>query len=114
MTDDLIETEPAHSPVPRIDTVARIARILDYLFAVLYVLLMVRLVLDFLQARKGNGFVEFIRAITDPFYAPFKGIVASNSVSDGTIIVWPLVVAIVGYILLHAALRGLLKLIARG
>jgi uncharacterized protein YggT (Ycf19 family) len=71
-------------------------------------------VLDFIQARKGNGFVEFIRAITDPFYAPFKGIVASNSVSDGTIIVWPLVVAIVGYILLHAALRGLLKLIARG
>ena len=111
MHQDLIETD--HSSVPRVAVVARIARIADYLFGVLYVVLLVRLALEFFNARKGTGFVELIRAMTDPFYAPFKGIVATNTV-DGAHVVWPLAVAIVGYMLLHAALRGLLRLVARG
>ena len=111
MHQDLIDTE--HSAVPRIAAVARIARIADYLFGVLYVVLLVRLALEFFNARKGAGFVEIIRAMTDPFYAPFKGIVATDTVA-GARVVWPLAVAIVGYMLLHAALRGLLRLIARG
>ncbi len=113
MPEDLVEIEPKHSPVTRIDTVARIARVIDYLFGILYVLLLVRLALEFFNARKGAGFVELIRVLTDPFYAPFKNIVATNTV-DGAHVVWPLVVAIIGYMLLHAAVRGLLRLIARG
>jgi len=93
--------------------VARIARILDYLFGLLYGLLLVRLVLEFLNARPGAGFVKIIRGVTDPFYAPFKGIVSSNSI-EGAHVVWPLVVAIVGYMLLHAAIRGALRLVMRG
>ena len=113
MAQDLTETETKHSSVARIDVVARIARVADYLFGILYVVLLVRLALEFFHARKGTGFVEIIRAISDPFYAPFKGIVASDSVA-GAPVVWPLVVAIIGYMLLHAAIRGLLRLIARG
>jgi len=93
--------------------VARIQRILDYLFGLLYALLLVRLMLEFLNARPSAGFVQLIRGVTDPFYAPFKGIVASNSI-EGAHIVWPLVVAILGYMLLYAAIRGVFRLVLRG
>ena len=97
----------------RLVLVARITRIVDYAFAVLYVLFVVRLALEFLRARRSTGFYELIAGVTDPFYAPFKYIVATHTV-DGAPIVWPLVVAIVGYLLLHAFVRGILRLIARG
>ncbi len=92
--------------------VDRIADVLDYVFGVLYALLLVRFVLELLDARPTAGFVHFIRAVTDPFYAPFKGIVATSSM-QGVHIVWSLVVAIFAYVLLHAAIRGLVRLVAR-
>ncbi|CAN5284889.1 hypothetical protein BH09MYX1_BH09MYX1_61620 [soil metagenome] len=97
----------------RLVLLTRIARAVDYAFGVLYVLFVVRLALEFLRANHSAGFFKIIAAMTDPFYAPFKAIVATHSL-DGAPIVWPLVIAIVGYMLLHAAIRGLLRLIARG
>ena len=111
MHSELIEVED--SQPHRVSVVGRIARVLDYLFGLLYAVLAVRLVLEFFNARKGTGFFEFIRSISDPFYAPFQGIVPSNTI-DGAHLVWPLVVAILGYMVLHAAIRGLLRLVARG
>ena len=109
-----MQTRPGNDrPVVNVDVIPRIGRVLDYLFGLLYTLLLVRLALEFFNARKGSGFVELIRQMTDPFYAPFKGIVASNTI-DGARLVWPLVVAILGYMLLHGAIRGLLRLLARG
>lgn len=102
------------SPRLRRNIVAlRIARVLDYLFGVLYALLLVRLALEFLNARPSAGFVQLVRGVTDPFFAPFKGIVASSS-AFGTHIVWPLVIAVLAYMLLHAAIRGVLRLVVRG
>ena len=92
--------------------VARVARVVDYAFSVLYVLFLVRLVLEFLRARRDAGFTQIIEGVTAPFYAPFKAIVATHSV-DGAPIVWSLVVAILGYMLLHAFVRGVLRLVAR-
>jgi len=97
----------------RAEVASRIARWVDYGFSVLYVLFFVRLVLEFLQARRASGFYELIAGVTNPFYAPFKYIVATHTV-DGAPIVWPLVVAILGYMLLHALVRGILRLVARG
>ncbi len=94
-------------------TTARILRIVDYLFALLYTLLSARLLLEFLSARRSAGVFEFINSLTAPFYAPFKYIVASSTI-EGAPVVWPLVIAIVGYILLQAAIHGLLRLVARG
>ena len=88
---------------------ARIARVFDYLFGLLYALLLVRLVLDFLSARPSAGFVQLVRGVTDPFYEPFKGIVSTGSI-EGAHVVWPLVVALLGYMLLHAGIRGALRL----
>ncbi len=97
----------------RILITARVTRIVDYCFAVLYALFLVRLLLEFLNARRGTGFFESIRDLTDPFYAPFKYIVGSGSI-DGAPVVWPLVIAVLGYVLLQAGIHGFLRLVARG
>ena len=99
-------------PTNRAIVAERIGRIADYLFGILYALLLVRLLLEFLGARRSAGFVEAIRDMTDPFYAPFVHVVATSSM-DGARLVWPLVIAILAYMLLHAALRGLLRLVSR-
>jgi uncharacterized protein YggT (Ycf19 family) len=92
--------------------IARVDRILDYLFGLLYALLAVRFVLDLLNARTSAGFVQFIRHLTHPFYGPFHGIVATTWIR-GMPIVWSLVVAGIAYALLHTAIRGALRLLAR-
>jgi uncharacterized protein YggT (Ycf19 family) len=97
----------------RQEAVILVSRLLDYLFGLLYTLLAIRLVLELIGARRGAGFFELIVSLTSPFYAPFRGIVASNTIDGAHPIVWPLVIAIVAYMVLHAALRGLLRFIVR-
>lgn len=111
MHTEVVAVEDGSSP--RVTVAARIGRVVDYLFGLLYALLAVRLVLELVNARHGSGFYGLIASLTDPFYAPFRGILPTNSV-DGAHLVWPLVVAILGYMLLHGGIRGLLRLIARG
>jgi|HubBroStandDraft_1064217.scaffolds.fasta_scaffold233919_2 uncharacterized protein YggT (Ycf19 family) len=116
MRSDLLDSlgRPARPRnLSRAYLLGRIALVFDYLFGLLYTLFVVRLALEFFRARPGAGFVQFIRSVTEPFYAPFRGIFATSSV-DGGYVVWPLVVALLAYMLLHAAIRGLLGLLARG
>jgi uncharacterized protein YggT (Ycf19 family) len=92
-------------------TAARGSQFLDYAFYVLYALLGIRLVLAAIGAQQGNGFVRFISTITDPFYAPFRGIVGSPSIDGGSTLVLPIVVAIVVYALLHLGINGILRMV---
>jgi uncharacterized protein YggT (Ycf19 family) len=98
--------------VDRARSMARVSQIVDYLFYVAYALLAIRLMLALLAARSGAGFVQFIRAVTDPLYAPFRGIVASPTAEGGYTLALPIVIALVVYALLHAGINGLLRLIA--
>jgi len=65
-----------------------------------------------LAARRGAGFVQFIFGITDPLYAPFRGIVASPTTDAGNTLAWPIVIALIVYAILHAIINGLLRLLA--
>jgi uncharacterized protein YggT (Ycf19 family) len=94
----------------RHEVLARTARVLDYLFGLLYSLLVIRLVLELIRARRSTGFVEFVVSLTSAFYAPFKGIVPNDTVDGSHPIVWPIVIALGAYMVLHAAIRGLLRL----
>jgi YggT family protein len=91
--------------------VDRITLGVDYAFYLLYGLLTVRFVLSLLGAAETAGFVVFIHGMTNPFYAPFSGIVATPSINGG-VLDFPLIIAVLAYILLHIAVRGLLRLIA--
>jgi len=106
---EVVQTE---HEVERARGAARVPQVVDYIFYVIYALLGLRFLLALLAARSGAGFVRFIVAVTNPFYAPFKGIVASPSTDTGHTLMLPLLIAIVVYILLHLAINGLLRIMA--
>lgn len=105
--DEVVETE---REVDRARGAARISQVVDYIFFVIYGLLAMRLLLELFAARESAGFFKFIKAVTDPIYAPFRGIVPSPSTPEGFTLALPIVVAIVAYMLLHLAINGLLKM----
>jgi len=107
--NEVVETE---REVERSRTAARISQVIDYIFFIVYALLTIRLVLALLAARRGAGFVQFIFGITDPLYAPFRGIVASPTTDAGNTLAWPIVIALIVYAILHAIINGLLRLLA--
>jgi hypothetical protein len=107
--NEVVETE---REVERSRGLARISQIVDYIFYVIYALLGMRFLLALLAARSNTGFVQFIVTVTNPFYAPFKGIVASPRTDAGHTLLLPIVVAIIAYILLHLGINGLLRLLA--
>jgi len=107
--DEVVETE---REVSRSRGLARVSQVVDYIFYVIYGLLGMRFLLALLAARSSAGFVQFIVAITDPFYTPFRGIVRSPSIEGEHTLMLPIVVAIVAYIMLHLAILGLLRLLA--
>ena len=107
--DEVVETE---REVQRARGVARVSQIVDYIFYVIYALLGLRFLLALLAARSNAGFVRFIVAVTDPFYQPFRGIVASPSTDSGHTLMLPLVIAFIVYLLLHLGINGLLRIIA--
>jgi uncharacterized protein YggT (Ycf19 family) len=92
-------------------TIDRVTHFVDYLFYLLYGVLAIRFLLALLGARETAGFVQFINSLTHPFYVPFAGIVTRPAV-DGGMADLPAAIAILAYIVLHLAVRGLLRVIA--
>jgi hypothetical protein len=105
------ETVKGERTVGQARVAARGSQFLDYAFYVLYALLGIRLVLALIAARSGNGFVQFISAVTGPFYAPFRGIVSSPTAEGGFVFAVPILIALVAYMILHAAINGLLRMV---
>jgi uncharacterized protein YggT (Ycf19 family) len=101
-----------HGYIVRSAFVVRLIQIANLLFGVLYVLLGIRFLLEYLEARPVR-FVDAIDQWTDPFYRPFRGIVASGQDGAGHPIVWSLLVAFLAYAVLHAAIAGLLRMVNR-
>ncbi len=91
---------------------ARISQVIDYIFFVIYALLGMRFLLALMAAHSSAGFVKFIVAVTNPFYAPFRGIVNSPSTDQGHTLLLPIVVALIAYLLLHLAINGILRMMA--
>ena len=106
------EVEQTERELDRGRAAARVSQIVDYIFFIIYGLLAIRLLLELFAARQTAGFYQFIRSATNPFYAPFRGIVASPSTPEGFTLALPVVVAIVVYMLLHLAINGILRIMA--
>ena len=107
--DEVIETE---REVQRSRGLARVSQIVDYIFYVIYALLGMRFLLALLAARSTAGFVRFIVAVSNPFYEPFRGVVASPRTDGGHTLLLPIVIAIISYALLHLGINALLRMIA--
>jgi uncharacterized protein YggT (Ycf19 family) len=92
--------------------VDRAGHVVDYLFFLLYGVLAIRFILTLMGASESAGFVRIIHAVSDPFYAPFRGLAASPAAVQAAD--FSLIAALLAYLLLHVAVRGLLRLLAGG
>jgi uncharacterized protein YggT (Ycf19 family) len=110
--DAIKEVVVKNEEVSRARGLARGSGFIDYVFYLIYGLLAVRLVLAMLGAREGNGFVQLIDTVTNPFYGMFRGIVPNQTINGQVTVAVPVLIAIVAYALLHAAINGLLRTIA--
>jgi uncharacterized protein YggT (Ycf19 family) len=98
-----------HGTLWRSPIVPRLIQVVGFLFGLLYLLLAIRFVLEYVEARP----VPFVQAIdrwSDVFYAPFRGIVANGHDGAGHPIAWSLVIAFGAYVILHAAIVALLRM----
>ena len=107
--NEVVDTE---REVERSRSLARVSQVVDYIFWVIYALLGLRFLLALMAARSTAGFVQFIVTVSNPFYAPFRGIVGSPSTDAGHTLLLPIVVAIIAYAVLHLAINGLLRMFA--
>lgn len=105
--DEIVQTD---REVERGRTLARVSQVIDYIFYVIYGLLAIRLMLALFAAKQSAGFVQTINSITNPLYAPFRGIVPSPSVEGGFTLALPIIVAIIVYLLVHLAINALLRI----
>jgi hypothetical protein len=106
--DEVVETE---REVGRARGVARVSQVIGYVFFLGYALLATRFVLGLIGARAGAGFTKFIATVTAPLYAPFEGIVKVTREAEH-VVMWPVLVAIAAYGLLHFAINRLLRVVA--
>ncbi len=91
---------------------SRVGEFIDYAFYLLYGLIILEIVLELFGARDQAQFKQFMDTVTAPFLAPFRGIVADPQFGASEIML-SYVVALLFYVLLQMAVRGLLRLFAR-
>lgn len=91
---------------------ARGSQVIDYLFFVVYAVLALRGLLALMAANPSSGFTQFVRTISQPFYAPFAGIVPSPSAEGGYTVALPIIVALAAYAVLHMAINRALRMVA--
>lgn len=106
---EVVDTE---REVERARGLARVSQVVDFIFYIIYALLAIRLVLALVAARSTAGFVQFIYSVTDPFYAPFRGITNSPRTAEGYTLALPIIIALIVYMLLHFGINRLLRLFA--
>ncbi len=92
-------------------TAAWTVRLLSFVFAVLEILIALRVLLKLIAANPESGFARFIYGATGPLIAPFKNLVASPTARNGAALEVSSLLAIVIYLLLNWLLARLLLLL---
>ena len=78
-------------------------RVVIFLFGIVQVFIIARIVLLLLDAREGNDLVSFILNTSQIFVGPFEGILRTNALSaGGSIFDLAAVLALVGWTILEA------------
>ena len=90
------------------------ARIVTFLFGILQVLLILRIILLLLVANPGNDIVQFIFDITQPFVEPFRGMFSLNKVTVGqSVFDVAALVALIGWTLIEALILAGIRIFSR-
>lgn len=95
--------------------VTTIGRLVTFIFGVLQVALILRIVLLLLVANAGNDVVRLILDVTNPFVEPFRGMFALDRVTadQGSVFDIAAVVALIGWTLVELLVLALLRVFDR-
>jgi uncharacterized protein YggT (Ycf19 family) len=107
-------TEHAYTaPGPSGATV--VARFVKFLFGVLQVALILRIILLLLVANPGNDVVQLILSVTDPFVEPFRGMFQLDRVTadQGSMLDIAAIVALIGWTLVELLVLALVRVFDR-
>ena len=101
------------SSAPGVATV--LARFVMFLFGVLQVALILRIILLLLVANPGNDVVQLILNLTDPFVEPFRGMFRLDRVSadQGSVLDIAAIVALIGWSLVEMLVLALVRVFDR-
>lgn len=83
--------------------------VVDYLFCAVYLLVGLRLATTLLGASPASAPVRVISALTGPLCAPFRALVGIPATDGGQTLALPILIALVGYMLAHATISGLMR-----
>jgi hypothetical protein len=89
-------------------------RIVVLIFGIIQVLIGLRIVLLLLNAREGNGIVQFILNASQPLVAPFVGIFNTDALkSSGSVLDIAAIAALVGWTILEAIILWAVNVMRR-
>jgi uncharacterized protein YggT (Ycf19 family) len=89
-----------------------VSQVADFLFAVVYALLGLRIVLVLAGAAPDGSLMQWISAVTDPLYAPFQSILPSAAMDGGYTFALSLAFTMAMYGVLHALVASLIRMVA--
>jgi uncharacterized protein YggT (Ycf19 family) len=94
---------------------AVVSRFVKFLFGVLQVALILRVILLLLVANPGNDVVQLILNLTDPFVEPFRGMFQLDRVTadQGSMLDIAAIVALVGWTLVELLVLALVRVFDR-
>ena len=91
--------------------VARLVRIIDFIFGVLEVLLALRIVFHALGANPGNPFADLIYGLTSPFVALFSTLFVNPVIGRSAVLELTTIVAMIVYAILAWIIGRILWLV---
>ena len=96
-----------HAPSP----LGMIERLLVWIFGLVQLLIVLRIVMLLLAARDANPIVSFVYDVSDLLVVPFRGILGINQIAAGqTALDVAAIVAIVGWTVLELVILGLVRI----
>lgn len=90
------------------------AQVVWFIVSILVIFLLVRIVLALLGANLTNGFADFIYTVTDPFVAPFRGLLQVGEFQAGVSrLELETIVAVIIYVLIGWGIASAVRLASK-
>jgi uncharacterized protein YggT (Ycf19 family) len=105
---DIAQTD---TEIERARDVARVSQVIDYVFYLIYGIILLEIVLDLAGAREGNGFRRLIDGLAAPLLSPFRGLLEDLAKGQFRLKL-SFIFALIVYLLVHMAINGLLRMFA--
>ena len=91
-----------------------IIRMIDWVVAIIEILLGLRIILKLTGANTATAFVDWIYQTTEPLLAPFEGIFPTEVIDPGNVLEFSALFAVIMYALLGYLLERLVATVALG